>query len=176
MAGSVNKVILLGNLGQDPDVRTMQSGKKVATMSIATSDSWKDKDTGEKKEKTEWHRIVVFNEGLVGVVENYINKGSKLYIEGALQTRKWTDDSGTEKYTTEIVIQGYGGRIDIVSAKGSNQEHLESQDIADSKDTSEKKIDSKDVKEKTIDDKSEDVKEKTIDDKSDNLNEEDIPF
>ena len=164
MAGSVNKVILLGNLGQDPDVRTMQSGKKIATMSIATSDSWKDKDTGEKKEKTEWHRIVVFNEGLVGVVENYIKKGTKLYIEGALQTRKWTDDSGTEKYTTEVVIQGYGGRIDIVSAKGNNQEHLESQDMADSNDTSEKKIDSKDDK------------EKTIDDKSDNLNEEDIPF
>ena len=164
MAGSVNKVILLGNLGQDPDVRTMQSGKKIATMSIATSDSWKDKDTGEKKEKTEWHRIVVFNEGLVGVVENYIKKGTKLYIEGALQTRKWTDDSGTEKYTTEIVIQGYGGRIDIVSAKGNNQEHLESQDMTDSNDASEKKKDSKDDK------------EKTIDDKSDNLNEEDIPF
>ena len=139
MAGSVNKVILLGNLGQDPDVRTMQSGKKVATMSLATSDSWKDKETGEKKEKTEWHRVVVFNEGLIGVVENYIKKGTKLYIEGAIQTRKWTDDSGTEKYTTEIVIQGYGGRIDIVSAKGNNQEHLESQDMADSNDTSEKK-------------------------------------
>ena len=164
MAGSVNKVILLGNLGQDPDVRTMQSGKKIATMSLATSDSWKDKETGEKKEKTEWHRIVVFNEGLVGVVENYIKKGTKLYIEGALQTRKWTDDSGTEKYTTEIVIQGYGGRIDIVSAKGNNQEHLESQDMTDSNDASEKKKDSKDNK------------EKTIDDKSDNLNEEDIPF
>ena len=164
MAGSVNKVILLGNLGQDPDIRTMQSGKKVATMSIATSDSWKDKDTGEKKEKTEWHRVVIFNEGLIGVVENYIKKGTKLYIEGALQTRKWTDDAGTEKYTTEIVIQGYGGRIDIVSAKGNNQEHLESQDIADNNDASEKKIDSKDDK------------EKTTDDKSDNLNEEDIPF
>ena len=164
MAGSVNKVILLGNLGQDPDVRTMQSGKKIATMSLATSDSWKDKDTGEKKEKTEWHRIVVFNEGLVGVVENYIKKGTKLYIEGALQTRKWTDDSGTEKYTTEVVIQGFGGRIDIVSAKGNNQEHLESQDMTDSNDASEKKKDSKDNK------------EKTIDDKSDNLNEEDIPF
>ena len=164
MAGSVNKVILLGNLGQDPDVRTMQSGKKVATMSLATSDSWKDKETGEKKEKTEWHRIVVFNEGLIGVVENYIKKGTKLYIEGALQTRKWTDDSGTEKYTTEVVIQGYGGRIDIVSAKGNNQEHLESLDIEDNNDASEIKIDSKDNK------------EKTIDDKSDNLNEEDIPF
>ena len=164
MAGSVNKVILLGNLGQDPDVRTMQSGKKIATMSIATSDSWKDKDTGEKKEKTEWHRIVVFNEGLVGVVENYIKKGTKLYIEGSLQTRKWTDDSGTEKYTTEIVIQGYGGRIDIVSAKGNNQEQSENQDVLENNDVAKKAIDSKDNK------------EQSIDDKSDNLNEEDIPF
>ena len=170
MAGSVNKVILLGNIGQDPDVRTMQSGKKVATMSIATSDSWKDKETGEKKEKTEWHRIVVFNEGLVGVVENYIKKGTKLYIEGAIQTRKWTDDTGTEKYTTEIVIQGYGGRIDIVSAKGNNQESIENQDVTESNADSKEKIDSKNDK----DDK--DNKDKTIDDKSDNLNEEDIPF
>jgi len=164
MAGSVNKVILLGNLGQDPDVRTMQSGKKIATMSLATSDSWKDKETGEKKEKTEWHRIVVFNEGLVGVVENYIKKGTKLYIEGALQTRKWTDDSGTEKYTTEVVIQGYGGRIDIVSAKGNNQEQSENQDVLKNNDVAKKAIDSKDKK------------EQSIDDKSDNLKEEDIPF
>ena len=164
MAGSVNKVILLGNLGQDPDIRTMQNGKKVCTFSIATSNSWKDKDTGEKKEKTEWHRVVVFNEGLVGVVENYIKKGTKLYIEGSLQTRKWTDDSGTEKYTTEIVIQGYGGRIDIVSAKGNNQEQSENQDVLENKDVAKKAIDSKDNK------------EQSIDDKSDNLKEEDIPF
>ena len=164
MAGSVNKVILLGNLGQDPDIRTMQNGKKVCTFSIATSNSWKDKDTGEKKEKTEWHRVVVFNEGLVGVVENYIKKGTKLYIEGSLQTRKWTDDSGTEKNTTEIVIQGYGGRIDIVSAKGNNQEQSENQDVLENKDVAKKAIDSKDNK------------EQSIDDKSDNLNEEDIPF
>ena len=164
MAGSVNKVILLGNLGQDPDIRTMQNGKKVCTFSIATSNSWKDKDTGEKKEKTEWHRVVVFNEGLVGVVENYIKKGTKLYIEGSLQTRKWTDDSGTEKYTTEIVIQGYGGRIDIVSAKGNNQEQSENQDVLENNDVAKKAIDSKDNK------------EQSIDDKSDNLNEEDIPF
>ena len=164
MAGSVNKVILLGNLGQDPDIRTMQNGKKVCTFSIATSNSWKDKDTGEKKEKTEWHRVVVFNEGLVGVVENYIKKGTKLYIEGSLQTRKWTDDSGTEKYTTEIVIQGYGGRIDIVSAKGNNQEQSENQDVLESNDVAKKAIDSKDKK------------EQSIDDKSDNLKEEDIPF
>ena len=164
MAGSVNKVILLGNLGQDPDIRTMQNGKKVCTFSIATSNSWKDKDTGEKKEKTEWHRVVVFNEGLVGVVENYIKKGTKLYIEGALQTRKWTDDSGTEKYTTEILIQGYGGRIDIVSAKGNNQEQSENQDVLENNDVAKKAIDPKDNK------------EQSIDDKSDNLKEEDIPF
>ena len=164
MAGSVNKVILLGNLGQDPDIRTMQSGKKVCTFSLATSDSWKDKDTGEKKEKTEWHRVVVFNEGLIGVVESYIKKGTKLYVEGSLQTRKWTDDKGVEKYTTEIVIQGYGGRIDIVSAKGNNQELSQDQDTSETNGDPKKEIDSKDSK------------EKKIDDKSDNLNEEDIPF
>ncbi len=164
MAGSVNKVILLGNLGQDPDIRTMQNGKKVCTFSLATSDSWKDKETGEKKEKTEWHRVVVFNEGLIGVVESYIKKGTKLYLEGALQTRKWTDDKGVEKYTTEVVIQGYGGRIDIVSAKGNNQELSQDQDISETNGDPKKEIDSKDSK------------EKNIDDKSDNLNEEDIPF
>jgi len=164
MPGSVNKVILLGNLGQDPDIRTMQNGKKVCTFSLATSDSWKDKETGEKKEKTEWHRIVVFNEGLVGVVENYIKKGTKLYVEGSLQTRKWTDDKGVEKYTTEIVIQGYGGRIDIVSAKNNNQELSQDRDIAETNSNPKKEIDSKESK------------EKSIDDKSDNLNEEDIPF
>ena len=162
MPGSVNKVILLGNLGQDPDVRTMQNGKKVCTFSVATSDSWKDKDTGEKKEKTEWHRVVVFNEGLVGVVENYIKKGTKVYVEGSLQTRKWTDDKGTEKYTTEIIIQGYGGRIDIVSAKGSNQELSEDKDISENNDTSNKKVAPDEIKD-------------VLDDKSD-LNEEDIPF
>ena len=164
MAGSVNKVILLGNLGQDPDIRTMQNGKKVCTFSVATSDSWKDKETGEKKEKTEWHRVVVFNEGLVGIVENYIKKGTKIYLEGSLQTRKWTDDKGVEKYTTEIVIQGYGGRIDIVSAKSNNQELSQDQDISETNTDPKKEIDSKDSK------------EKNIDDKSDNLNEEDIPF
>jgi len=164
MAGSVNKVILLGNLGQDPDIRTMQNGKKVCTFSLATSDSWKDKETGEKKEKTEWHRVVVFNEGLIGVVESYIKKGTKLYLEGSLQTRKWTDDKGVEKYTTEIVIQGYGGRIDIVSAKSNNKELSQDQDISETNGDPKKEIDSKDSK------------EKNIDDKSDNLNEEDIPF
>ena len=164
MAGSVNKVILLGNLGGDPDIRTMQNGKKVCSFSMATSDSWKDKETGEKKEKTEWHRVVVFNEGLIGVVESYIKKGTKLYLEGSLQTRKWTDDKGVEKYTTEIVIQGYGGRIDIVSAKSNNQELSQDQDISETNTDPKKEIDSKDSK------------EKNKDDKSDNLNEEDIPF
>ena len=164
MAGSVNKVILLGNLGRDPDIRTMQNGKKVCSFSMATSDSWKDKETGEKKEKTEWHRVVVFNEGLVGVVENYVKKGTKLYIEGSLQTRKWTDDSGNEKYTTEIVIQGYGGRIDIVSSKSSNQEFTEEPKNLKNDDSSKKSIDAKENK------------EKDIDDKSDNLNDEDTPF
>ena len=165
MAGSVNKVILLGNLGQDPDIRTMQNGKKVCTFSIATSDSWKDKETGEKKEKTEWHRVVVFNEGLIGVVENYIKKGTKLYIEGALQTRKWTDDKGIEKYTTEIVIQGYGGRIDIVSAKGNDQELSQDQDVSENADVSSKET----VSKKNI--------KKNTDDKSDtSIDEEDIPF
>ena len=149
MAGSVNKVILLGNLGRDPDVRTMQNGKKVCTFSIATSNSWKDKETGEKKEKTEWHRVVVFNEGLVDVVENYVKKGSKLYIEGSLQTRKWTDDSGTEKYTTEVIIQGYGGRIDMIGAKGSNGNFSEESNDSNQKKTpevneEEKKTDSSD--------------------------------
>ena len=165
MAGSVNKVILLGNLGQDPDIRTMQNGKKVCTFSIATSDSWKDKETGEKKEKTEWHRVVVFNEGLIGVVENYIKKGTKLYIEGALQTRKWTDDKGIEKYTTEIVIQGYGGRIDIVSAKGNNQELSQDQDISENIDVSNKETVSK-----------ENIKKKTDDKSETSIDEEDIPF
>ena len=165
MAGSVNKVILLGNLGQDPDIRSMQNGKKVCTFSMATSDSWKDKETGEKKEKTEWHRVVVFNEGLIGVIENYIKKGTKLYVEGSLQTRKWTDDKGTEKYTTEIVFQGYGGRIDIVSAKGNNQELSQDQDISENIDVSNKETVSK-----------ENIKKKTDDKSETSIDEEDIPF
>ena len=131
MAGSLNKVLLIGRLGGDPEIKQMVNGKNVARLSIATSNTWKDKNTGEKKEKTEWHRVVVFNEGLIGVIENYIKKGTKLYVEGSLQTRKWTDDKGTEKYTTEIVIQGYGGRIDIVSAKGNNEELPKDHDVSE---------------------------------------------
>ena len=107
MAGSVNKVILVGNVGKDPEIRRTQDGRPIANLSLATSESWRDKNSGERKEKTEWHRVVVFNEGLCKVVEQYVKKGSKLYVEGALQTRKWTDQAGVEKYSTEIVRQGF---------------------------------------------------------------------
>ena len=120
MAGSLNKVSLIGNLGKDPEIRSMQNGNEVATFSLATTDYWKDKNTGEKKEKTEWHKIVVFSEGLVGVVKNYVKKGSRLYIEGALQTRKWQDKQGKDNYTTEIVLQGYNATILLLGGNDSN--------------------------------------------------------
>ena len=116
MAGSINKVILVGNLGKDPEVRATQDGREIANLAIATSDSWKDKNTGERREKTEWHRVAIFNEGLVRVAKNYLRKGSKVYIEGALQTRKWTDQSGVEKYTTEVVLQGYNGNLTMLDS------------------------------------------------------------
>ena len=115
---SVNKVILVGNLGQDPEIRNTSDGREIANFSIATSESWKDKSSGEKKEKTEWHRVVVVSQGLVGVVKNYVKKGSKLYIEGSLQTRKWTDNQGVEKYTTEIVLQNFNSTLQILDSKG----------------------------------------------------------
>ena len=118
MAGSVNKVILVGNLGRDPEVRRMSSGEPVVNLSIATSETWRDKNTGEKKEKTEWHRVVIFNENLAKVAENYLRKGTRIYLEGQLQTRKWTDQQGVEKYTTEIVLQRYRGELQILSARG----------------------------------------------------------
>ncbi len=118
MAGSLNKVQLIGNLGKDPEIRSTQDGREIANLTIATSESWKDKMSGEKKEKTEWHRVVIFNEGLVNVVKNYVKKGSKLYIEGQLQTRKWTDQSGVEKYSTEVVLQGFGGTLTMLDARG----------------------------------------------------------
>jgi single-strand DNA-binding protein len=117
MAGSVNKVILVGNVGNDPEIRTFGNGGKVANFSLATSENWRDKLSGERKEKTEWHRVAVFNDGLVGVIERYVKKGSKLYVEGKLQTRKWTDNSGQEKYTTEIVLQGYGGTLTMLDGR-----------------------------------------------------------
>lgn len=114
---SINKVILVGNVGQDPEVRSTQDGREIANFSLATSESWKDKNSGERKEKTEWHRVVIFSSGLVGIVKNYVKKGSKLYIEGALQTRKWTDSSGVEKFTTEIVLQNFNSVLQILDAR-----------------------------------------------------------
>ncbi len=120
MAGSVNKVILIGNLGNDPDIRTMQSGSKICNLSIATSDSWKDRTTGERKERTEWHRVVIFNEPIAKVAESYLRKGSKVYIEGQIETRKWTDNSGVEKYTTEIVLRPYTGQLTMLDSAGGS--------------------------------------------------------
>jgi single-strand DNA-binding protein len=114
MAGSVNKVILVGNVGKDPEIRRTQDGRPIANLSLATSEKWRDKSTGERKEKTEWHRVVIFSEPLCKVVEQYVKKGSKLYIEGALQTRKWTDQSGAEKYSTEVVLQGFSGTLTML--------------------------------------------------------------
>ena len=118
MAGSVNKVILVGNLGRDPEVRRLNSGEPVVNLRIATSETWKDKGTGERKEKTEWHSVVIFNENLARVAEQYLKKGSKVYLEGQLQTRKWTDQSGQEKYTTEVVLQRFRGELTILDSRG----------------------------------------------------------
>ncbi|MCX7318473.1 MAG: single-stranded DNA-binding protein [Hyphomicrobiales bacterium] len=117
MAGSVNKVILVGNLGKDPEVRRMQNGNPVVNLTVATSDTWRDKGTGERKEKTEWHRVVIFSEGLAKVAEQYLKKGAKVYIEGALQTRKWTDQSGVEKYSTEVVLQGFNATLTMLDGR-----------------------------------------------------------
>jgi single-strand DNA-binding protein len=119
VASSLNKVVLIGNLGRDPEIRSTNDGKEIANLTIATSESWKDKMTGEKKEKTEWHRVVIFSEGLVSVVKNYTKKGSKIYIEGSLQTRKWVDNTGQEKYTTEIVLQNFNSQLILLDSKGS---------------------------------------------------------
>ena len=129
MAGSLNKVLLIGRLGGDPEIKQMVYGKNVARLSIATSNTWKDKNTGEKKEKTEWHRIVIFNEGLVNVVQQYVKKGAQVYIEGQLTTRKWKDEkSGLDRYSTEVVLQGFNSSFKILSSKnsqiGSSQENI----------------------------------------------------
>ncbi len=118
MAGSVNKVILLGNLGRDPEVRTFGDGRKVCNLRIATSETWKDRNTGERREKTEWHSVAIFSEGLVRVCEQYLRKGSKVYIEGQLQTRKWQDQSGNDRYSTEVVLQGFGGTLVMLDSRG----------------------------------------------------------
>src|SRR4030088_3813799 len=117
MAGSVNKVILVGNLGKDPEIRRMQDGRPVANLSVATSETWRDKATGERKEKTEWHRVVIFSEPLCKIVEQYLKKGAKVYIEGALQTRKWTDQAGVEKYSTEVVLQGFNSTLTMLDGR-----------------------------------------------------------
>ncbi len=120
--GSINKVILVGNLGRDPEVRKMADGSPVVNLSLATSETWKDKASGERKEKTEWHRIVIFNEGLCKVAQNYLKKGSTIYIEGSLQTRKWTDQSGQEKYSTEIVLQRYRGELTMIGGRDEDNQ------------------------------------------------------
>lgn len=117
---SVNKVILLGNVGKDPEIRTMNSGNEVALFNLATSDSWKDKATGEKKDRTEWHRVVVYSQGLVGIVKNYVKKGTKLYICGSIQTRRWIDNQNIDRHATEIILQGFGAELQILDSKGSN--------------------------------------------------------
>jgi single-strand DNA-binding protein len=118
MAGSVNKVILIGNLGRDPEVRSMQSGSKVCNLRIATSETWKDRNSGERQERTQWHQVVIFNENLIGVAERFLKKGSKVYIEGQLETRKWTDQSGQEKYSTEVVLRPFRGELTLLDGRG----------------------------------------------------------
>ena len=118
MAGSVNKVILVGNLGRDPEIRRTQDGRPIAQLSVATSENWRDKNTGERKEKTEWHRVVIFSEGLAKIAEQYLKKGSKVYLEGQLQTRKWQDKDGNEKYTTEVVLQGFNSTLTMLDGRG----------------------------------------------------------
>ena len=120
MAGSVNKVILVGNLGKDPEIRTLNSGDRVANLTIATSETWRDKATGERKEKTEWHRVVIFNDNLAKIAEQYLRKGSSVYLEGSLQTRKWTDQQGVEKYSTEVVLQKFNGNLTLLGGRGDS--------------------------------------------------------
>jgi single-strand DNA-binding protein len=117
MAGSVNKVILIGNLGKDPEIRSTQDGRKIANLRIATSETWRDKNSGEKRERTEWHSVVIFNDNLCRVAEQYLRKGSKVYVEGQLQTRKWQDQSGQDRYSTEVVLQGFGGTLTMLDGR-----------------------------------------------------------
>lgn len=121
MAGSVNKVILVGNLGRDPEVRSTQSGSRVANLSLATSETWRDRNSGERRERTEWHRVVIFNDRLVDVAEKYLRKGSKIYIEGQLQTRKWQDQSGADRYTTEVVLQNFRGELTMLDSRAGGE-------------------------------------------------------
>jgi len=146
MAGSLNKVLLIGRLGADPEIKQMVNGKSVARLSLATSNTWKDKSTGERKEKTEWHRVVIFNEGLINVIKQYVKKGVQVYIEGQLTTRKWTDEkSGQDKYSTEIILQGYNSTFTILSAK--NNQNIAPRDNQETKSAlpNEDKISSNDL-------------------------------
>ena len=146
MAGSLNKVQLIGRLGADPDIKQMVNGKNVARLSIATSQSWKDKSSGERKEKTEWHRVVIFNEGLVNVVQQYVKKGAQVYIEGQLTTRKWKDEkSGIDRYSTEVVLQGFNSAFKILSSKNNQIESLQDNSTEKSSLPNEEKIPSNDL-------------------------------
>lgn len=130
MSGSVNKVILVGNIGRDPDIRTMQNGNRVANLSLATSERWRDRSSGEQRERTEWHRVVVFDERLIDVIEKYVKKGSKLFVEGQLQTRKWQDQSGQDRYTTEVVLQRFRSELTMLDSRGvSGSEYPGDEDI-----------------------------------------------
>tara|TARA_Y100000287_G_scaffold136778_1_gene111580 strand:+ start:269 stop:733 length:465 start_codon:yes stop_codon:yes gene_type:complete len=142
MAGSINKVILLGRLGADPEIRMSQDGKKIAKFSLATSESWKDKQSGEKKEKTEWHKVIIFSSGLADITEKYLKKGSLIYIEGQIGTRKYTDQSGIEKYITEIVLQGYNCQLTMIDNRSENSENLSSPSIDNTLDKKESVDDS----------------------------------
>ena len=124
MAGSLNKVMIIGNLGADPEVRTFQNGNKVCNLRIATSENWRDKNTGERREKTEWHSVSIFSEGLVKVCEQYLKKGSKVFVEGSLQTRKWQDQSGADRYSTEVVLQGFGGTLTMLDGRNNSNEEF----------------------------------------------------
>ena len=146
MAGSLNKVLLIGRLGADPDIKQMVNGKSVARLSLATSNTWKDKNTGERKEKTEWHRVVIFNEGLVNVVQQYVKKGAQVYIEGQLTTRKWKDEkSGLDRYSTEVVLQGFNSSFKILSSKNSQIENIQENDTEKSSLPNDKNIPTNDL-------------------------------
>ena len=146
MAGSLNKVILIGRLGADPEIKQMTNGKNVARISLATSDTWKDKNTGEKKEKTEWHRVVIFNEGLINVVQQYVKKGAQVYIEGQLTTRKWKDEkSGLDRYSTEVVLQGFNSSFKILSSKNNQIENLQDNNTEKSSLPNEENVSSNDL-------------------------------
>lgn len=131
MAGSVNKVVLLGNVGRDPEIRSLNNGSRVANLSVATSETWRDKQSGERKERTEWHRVTVWGDGLVGVIEKYVSKGSRIYLEGELQTRKWQDQSGADRYSTEVVLNGLGSKLVLLTGDAHEPERQAAQQDLD---------------------------------------------